>query len=156
MMKKSVYFVALLLISLTVVFTSCGKDDDPEIEQTEELGSYKLKMDDQMVSEGSSPEVGMMGNNISISKGENFGIVLFGIPLNVGDQVELDDSNSPITITGKNLLLNTGDPEWYISMSGSMERTSKSKVKFEGVCQDITGNAHTFEGEVESDVFENI
>lgn len=135
------------------MISSCSKDSE-EITTTEYSGTYTLTMDNIKVAEGTTIGVGMMGNNISLSEGEDFGIALFAVPTVVGETFTIDDNNnSPVTITGKNLLLSDSSVEYYLSLSGSITRVSGSKYSFQGLCADLSGTEHSFNGEIESNVF---
>lgn len=153
-MKKSLILISFFVGILSLMISSCSKDSD-EL-KTDYSGTYILNMDQVKVAEGTTKEVGMMGNNISISEGENLSIGLFGVPASVGETYVLDENDSPVSIIGKNLLLSDDSSEWYLSVSGSMTRVSSSKFSFEGVCEDLDGNSHSFNGEVESDAFKLI
>jgi hypothetical protein len=136
---------------------SCSKDDDDTPIQLG--GKYKLVMDGKTISEGSSEEIGMMGSSVSVSKGEDFGFLLANVPTTVGGEVILEesDSQSTISITGKNILLTNGADELYFAVSGIITRTSSSKISFSGKCAAMgSTEQHSFSGNVESDIFKII
>jgi hypothetical protein len=155
-MKKSFLAITFSLSIFSLMISSCSKDSE-DINNIEYSGTYILTMDNTKVAEGTTPGVGMLGNNISLSEGEDLGIALFAVPSTVGETYNIDDNNnSPITITGKNLLLNDSSVEYYLSVSGSITRVSSTKFSFQGVCEDLSGTTHSFDGEIESDVFKLI
>lgn len=135
--------------------TSCSKDSD---DATTLKGTYKLVLDGQTVASGETEEVGMIGNAISLSLGEDFGFLVSGVPESVGGEAEIGASGSgtSVSITGKNLLGN-GEDELYFSISGTVKRTSGSKITFEGTCSDLGGTTiHTFSGSAESNAYKII
>jgi len=155
-MKKSIFTIAILLSIFSVVLTSCGKDD---VEEKASLkGKYSLIMDGKKVASGETAEVGMVGNAISISLGEDFGILISGVPESVGGEAQIggNGSETSVSITGKNLLKN-GTDELYFSISGTVKRTSGSKITFEGSCSELgSSTVHTFSGTAESDIYKII
>lgn len=155
-MKKSIYTIAFLLSIFSVILSSCGKDDDDMPSQLD--GKYHLVMDNNTVADGETEEVGMIGNTISLSMGEDFGILISGVPESVGGVAQIgdDDSVASVVITGKNLLEN-GEDEMYFSISGTVTRTSGSKISFEGTCSKMGDTTiHTFSGTAESDIYKII
>lgn len=152
-MKKSIYTIAILLSIFSVVLTSCNKDDDDILSQLG--GEYHLVMDGNTVADGETEEIGMIGNAVSVSVGEDLGILVSGVPESVGDVAQLGGTATAcsVAITGKNIL-DSGTSEIYLSISGTVKRTSASKITFEGTCSDISGTeVHTFSGFVESDAY---
>lgn len=155
-MKKSIFTIAILLSIFSITFTSCNKDEPDGPIQLD--GTYKLVMNGNTVAEGTSEEVGMVGNAVSISDGEDLAILVFGVPETVGGEAVVGDSGSAcsVSITGKNIL-ESGADEMYFSISGTVKRTSASKVTFEGTCSSMGGTTiYTFSGNVESDAFKII
>ena len=154
-MKKSIFTIAILLSIFSVVFTSCSKDDD---EMTSLKGKYNLVLDGKTVASGETEEVGMVGNAISLSLGEDFGILISGVPESVGGvaQIAGNGSATSVSITGKNLLGNGAD-ELYFSISGTVKRSSGSKITFEGSCSELgSTTVHTFSGSAESNAYKII
>lgn len=154
-MKRSIFTIAVILSVLSLVFTSCSDSDDGI---TTLEGKYKLTLDGTTVAEGTTEEVGMIGNAISLSLGEDFGFLISGVPESVGGEAEIGASGSAasVTITGKNLLGN-GEDELYFSISGTVKRTSGSKITFEGTCSDLGGTTvHIFSGTAESNAYKII
>lgn len=155
-MKKSIYTIAILLSLFSVVLTSCNKDDDDIPLQLG--GEYHLVMDGNTVADGETEEIGMIGNAVSVSVGEDLGILVSGVPESVGDVAQIGGTATAcsVTITGKNIL-DSGTNEIYLSISGTLKRTSASKITFEGTCSDISGTeVYTFSGFVESDAYKVI
>ncbi|WP_347840663.1 hypothetical protein [uncultured Draconibacterium sp.] len=154
-MKKSIFTIAIILSVMSLVFTSCSDNDD-EVPTLD--GKYSLVLDGKTVASGETEEVGMVGNAISLSKGEDFGFIISGVPEAVGAEAAIGANGSgvSVSITGKNLLGNGAD-ELYFSVSGTVKRTSASKVTFEGTCSELgSTTVHTFSGSAESDAYKVI
>lgn len=156
-MRKTIFTIAILFSIFSVVLTSCNKDDDDPV-ITELNGTYNLVMDGNAVAEGTSTEVGMLNNNVSMNVGSDFGMLISNVPESVGGVVVLGDADteSIISITGKNML-GSGTDEMYFSLSGTVTRTSTSKITFEGIVRENATNVeHTFSGYVESEAYKII
>lgn len=152
-MKKSIIKVVMLLSAFAILATSCGKDDVPEQELD---GSYTVKMDGKTIATGTTIEVGWLETLASMSKGEDFTVLVASVPEETGGVYTFDSSNATgtVTIMGKNLLLTDGSDELYFSASGSVTRVSTTKISFEGTCSAmLSSEIHTFSGTLESDVF---
>ncbi len=136
--------------------TSCGKDDD-DLPTTFD-GKYKVTMDGKTVADGTTEEVGMYGNTITLSLGEDFSIIISGVPESIGDVTQIGENNSEasVIISGENFL-KTGEDEMYFSISGTVKRSTASKITFDGTCSQ-TGETtvHTFSGTAESDAYKII
>ncbi|WP_111707208.1 hypothetical protein [Lutibacter citreus] len=158
-MKKTIKFLTVLvLVAASFTFTSCSSDDDNDLHTQLEDGKYKVTMDGSIVAEGTTEEVGMVGNSISLSVGNDFGVLISEVPETVGVEVKIGENNSETTviISGKNLM-KTGTDEMYFSISGTVKRTSESKIYFEGTCSEMGGTTvHTFSGTAESVAFKVI
>lgn len=156
-MKRSFFTLAIFVSALSVMFTSCDKD---VTDGTDTFGgSYELTMDGDKIAEGDTEEVGMLGNATSVSKGEDFAILLANVPETVGGTTQLDDQQTGglVTIMGKNLLLDDSSDEMYFSISGTIKRVSASKITFEGTCSELgSDTTHTFSGSMESNAFKLI
>jgi hypothetical protein len=154
-MKKSILKIVVLLSVFAVLATSCSKDGDDDI--TTLKGKYTLTMDGKTVASGETVEVGMIGNAVSLSEGEDFGVVIAGVPESTGGTAEVGDQGTgcSVIISGKNLL-ESGADEMYFSISGTVKRTSGNKITFEGSCTDLSGGTHTFSGTAESDAYKII
>lgn len=154
-MRKSILKIAILLSAFAILATSCSDSDD-DITTLE--GKYTLVLDGSTVASGTTEEVGMIGNAISLSKGDEFGVLISGVPETVGGEAEIgaNGSDASVSITGINLLEN-GEDEMYFSISGTIKRTSGNKISFEGTCSDLGGTTvHTFNGTAESDAYKII
>ncbi len=154
-MKNSILKLTILLSALALIVTSCSDSDD---DRTTLDGKYSLVLDGITVASGETEEVGMIGNAISLSQGQDFGFLISGVPETVGGEAEIGASGSgaSVSITGINLLGN-GEEELYFSISGTIKRTSGSKITFEGTCSDLGGTTvHTFSGTAESDAYKII
>lgn len=153
-MKKSILTTAIFLGALSMMLTSCVKDilDD----EGQWGGTYELIIDGEVVKEGSTEEVGMLGNLASVSNGETFGLLVANVPGTNGGVTQIDDSEEGgvVTITGRNILKDDGSDELYLSMSGSIKRVSSSKITFEGSLTSLEDvSTHTFSGTMESNAF---
>lgn len=152
---KTLVIASLLLVIL--LLGSCSDDDD---RQNSIVGKYELYLDGNLCAEGTTSEVGIIDNTISLSKGEVITILLVGIPQTVGESIQTSGyaTQGSVSITGKNLLLNDNSTELYMSVSGTVTRESGSKISFEGICS-TPGNSnvtHTFSGSLESDAYKVI
>lgn len=155
-MNKSILKIAILLSAFAIMATSCGKDDD-DLPTTLE-GKYKVTLDGKTVADGKTQEVGMIGNAISLSLGDDFSVLISGVPESVSGVAQIGGNNSEtsVTIMGKNLL-KAGEDEMYFSISGTVTRSSASKITFEGTCSELGGTTvHTFSGTAESDAYKII
>ena len=155
-MKKSIFKIAILLSAFAILVTSCGKDDDEKIPD-QLSGKYHLVMDDTTVADGTTEEVGMLGNTVSLSVGEDFGVIIAGVPESIGGTAQIGGQGDgcSVIISGRNLLSN-GTDEMYFSVSGTVKRTSGSKITIEGTCTNLSGGTHTFNGTAESDAYKII
>ncbi len=156
-MKKNALSVVILLGALSLMFTSCNKVDPLSPDQW--VGSYEIVLDGKVVAQGETDEIGMLLNIATVSKGEDLNVLVAGVPTSIGDVSQIDDENSEgaVTIMGINLLEEDGSDEMYFSTSGTVTRTSGSKITFEGTCtslMDIT--PIPFSGTIESKAFKLI
>ena len=155
-MKKSILKITIILTVFAFMATSCDKKDNELPAQLD--GKYKVIMDGNIVAEGETEEVGMIGNAISLSLGQDFGILISGVPVSVGGEAQIDVNSSDVTVTisGKNLL-RTVDYEMYFSISGKVTRSTASKISFEGTCSEMgSTTVHTFSGTADSDAYKII
>jgi len=167
---KNLFLRLSILMVLSLSVLACEKEDNdtvtPSSTQPEQIsGTYKLYMDGNLVAEGSTTEVGMVQNlqqeytnSVTMSKGEEVSLLLNGFSLVSGQEVTIDDNGGPgLTIMGKNLVLSDDSDEMYFAKSGTITRTSGSKISFEGSCNNITStNTHTFNGYIDSEAYEQI
>jgi len=156
-MKKSIFKIAILFSLFGVVLTSCKEDnDDSTPVSTDPSGTYQLLMDGNTVAEGTSTiKVMMFDNTVNLGgSGSDFVITITNVPVSIGGAVAIGSRDkSQLSIQGKNLL-ESGTDEIYWAMSGTVTRTSASKISFEGTCRtDPTAVVHTFSGYVESDAY---
>jgi hypothetical protein len=155
-MKKSILKIAILLSAFAIMATSCGKDDD-DLPATLE-GKYKVTIDSKTVADGTTEEVGMLGNTITLSLGDDFSIIISGVPESVGGVAQIGENGSEATvvISGKNLL-ETGEDEMYFSITGTVKRSTASKITIDGTCSQMgETTVHTFSGTAESDAYKII
>ncbi len=162
-MKKSLLTIAIFLGTLSVMLTSCVKDILDVDDQWG--GTYELYMDGELIIEGSTEQVGMMGYLASVSNGDEFGLLVANVPGSKGDVTQIDDEDDDegglVTITGVNLLMDDSSDEMYMSISGTITRESSSKITFEGTCASFDEMfssleepvTHTFSGTLESNAF---
>lgn len=164
-MKKAIFTIAMILGLFSVVLSSCKKDDAPADTNpinTEASATYKLVMDGNIVAEGTSTnKVMMFGTTINLGgAGSDFVITITNVPESIGGIIAINESSGvngdkcQLTISGKNMM-ESGADEIYWGTSGTVTRTSETKISFEGICKaDASGNiVYTFSGNIESDAF---
>jgi hypothetical protein len=129
---------------------------------TIQSGTYKLVLDGNIVAEGTSTEKVLMFDN-TINMGgasSDFVITITNVPETIGDNIAIDLSSGTngdgcqLSISANNML-ESGADESYWGKSGTVTRTSASKISFEVTCQtDASGTVlYTFNGNIESDAF---
>lgn len=161
-MKKSFFLIAILLGLFSVVLSSCGKDDDdPSTVITEASATYNLIMEGNIVAEGTSTnKVLMFDNTLNMGgAGSDLVITITNVPETIGGDIAINKSsgtngeNCQVQVGGNNLLQNGADESYY-GTSGTVTRTSATKISFEGIVQDgASGPEYTFSGYVESDAY---
>ncbi len=161
-MKTSIFTIAILLSIFTVALSSCKKDEDNSPTTTEVSGNYKLLMNGNVVAEGTSTtKVMMLDNMVNLGgTGSELVVTITNVPVSIGGTIEIkassgsDGKNCQVTFSGTNLLQNGAD-EIYWGVSGTVTRTSATKISFDGICkEDASGTiTHTFNGSVESDAY---
>lgn len=153
-MKKLIFTITVLFGALAFLLSSCSSDSDDVVTLS---GKYTLSMDAQTVASGETEEVGMLGNAISLSLGDNFSVIVSGVPESSGEVIQIDDeSEASVIISGINLL-GDGADEIYFSITGTVTRNSGSKITFEGTCSEFGATTtHSFSGTAESDAFKII
>jgi len=163
-MTKKLLAIAILAIS-TSLFSSCETNESSILDKEPELGGkYQLYMDDELVAEGSTEEVGMVQgtdgvyyNTVTIAKGTEFSIMLTGFSKTVGETIDEVESDPGVVVMGYSLLKTDNSEEMYFSEDGTIVRESKSKMTFSGTCKEMLGtDSHTFSGFIESDAFKII
>lgn len=161
-MKKSIFTIAILLSLFSLFLSSCSKDDDDSPVNTEASATYKLIMDGNIVAEGISTNKIMMFDNTVLmgGAGSDLVITITNVPVTIGADIIISLSSGvngdkcQVQIGGNNLLENGAD-ESYWGMSGTVTRTSATKISFQGIVQaDASGTiTHTFSGNIESDAY---
>ena len=159
-MKKSIFKIAILFSLFSVVLSSCSKDDSPE--NTDANATYKLVMNDNIVAEGTSTnKVMMLDNMVNMGgTGSELVVTITNTPVSVGGTIDINQSSGSngdrcqVTIQGNNLI-KSGEDEIYWGVSGTVTRTSATKISFNGVCkEDASGTiTHSFSGYVESGAY---
>jgi hypothetical protein len=155
LLKTTVLFTALLL-----VLGSCSKkSDDNPVTPGQLGGKFKLVINDVLIAEETTNEVGMLGDLISVARDESLNIVIANVPHTVGGETTISDDEdaASVSISGTNILNTDGSGEVYFSISGTLKRESDSKVTFQGTCSRF-GDAqlYTFSGYAESEAFKVI
>lgn len=162
-MKHSTITIAIILSFFFIALNSCKKDEDNSTSDTEISGNYNLIMNGNTVAEGTSTnKVALYGTTVNLGgAGSELVITITNVPVSVGGTIEIDQSSGTngdhcqITISGNNLIKNGAD-EIYWGISGTVTRTSATKISFTGVCKEDASATitHTFEGYVESNAYE--
>ncbi|MDA3911335.1 MAG: hypothetical protein PF448_08270 [Bacteroidales bacterium] len=163
-MKKSFFAIAILLSLFTVVTSSCNNNNNNNSATgtKDNSGTYQLVMDGNIVAEGtSSQKVLMSANTVNLGgAGSDFVITITNVPVTIGADITISESSGEngdrcqLTISGNNLLDNGAD-EMYWGKSGTVTRTSASKISFQGIVKaDASATiTHTFSGNIESDAY---
>jgi hypothetical protein len=156
-MKKSIFKIAILFSLFGVALCSCIQNNNGSSQETTDpSGTYQLLMDGNTVAEGTSTiKVLMFDNTVNLGgTGSDFVVTITNVPGSIGGAVAIGSRDkSQLSIQGKNLL-EKGTDEIYWAMSGTVTRTSASKISFEGTCRtDPTAVVHSFGGYVESDAY---
>jgi hypothetical protein len=151
-MKKSIFTIAILFSLFSVVLSSCDEgDDDSSPLSTDASATYKLVMNDNTVAEGTSTnKVMMFDNTVNMGgTGSDLVITITEVPESIGGVADI----ASLSISGINLL-ESGEDETYWAFSGTVTRTSATKISFDGACG-VKSNAeqHPFSGYVESDAY---
>lgn len=166
-MKLTNYILSLLLISLSFIACETEDNDDGTSGAESKTGTYQLYMNDSLISEGSVDEVGMVQgldksyqNIVSMNRGTIMSFMISGFSYTVGEEVTLNDDSDDEAVILFNAwdILHTDREEVFFSQSGTLTRTSSSKISFEGVCYEMYDSATpiTFRGYYESDAFKQI
>jgi hypothetical protein len=156
-MKKSIALIAILVSIFSLTLTSCSSDDDSPSGSETLKGKYEIYIDGALYKEGTNAEVGLIKdadgnyvNTITIGTGADVGIVVSGFPFTVGDVTTMDSDGDP----GINI---TSGQDLYSTISGTLTRTSASKISFDGTCTQLLGmQAYTITGYVESTAWDVI
>jgi len=161
-MKKSIFTLVFFFSLFSLVLNSCSKDDDSSLGLSDQSGSYQIIMDANIIAEGTSTQRVLLYENTLVlgGAGSDFVITITNVPETIGvsNAIELgssiNDDNSQLTISATNML-ESGDAETYWGTTGTITRTSATKISFEATCQiDASGSVlYTFSGTVESEAF---
>lgn len=167
-MKKTFFSIAILVSLFSLVLISCNDDKKNSDKKnsatvtTDPEGTYQLVMDGNIVAEGTSTQkVMMFDNTINLGgAGSDFVITITNVPETIGGNIAIDLSSCSngdrcqLTMSAKNML-GSGADESYWGKSGTVTRTSASKISFEVTCKTDASKSvlYTFSGYVESDVF---
>lgn len=162
-MRKSILVFAILLSVFSLALTSCGSDDDDDDNTTSgpevETGSYEIYIDGTLYLEGTNAPVGITqdalgqyANTVTIGNDTaTIAIVVSGFSRTVGGAADMDYTSGT---AGVNLV---SGQEFFNSRSGTMTRTSMSRISFDGTCTDSSfTQTHTITGYIESAAYEII
>ena len=161
-MRKSNFTIAVLFILFSVVLVSCNKDDDDSSVSGDASATYELVMNSNNVAAGTSTnKVMQYGTTINMGgTGSELVITITNVPVSTGGTIEINQSSGTngdqcqLTISGTDLIKN-GEDEIYWGISGTVTRTSETKISFTGVCKEDASATitHTFSGHIESDAY---
>ena len=160
-MRKSILVFAVLLSVFSLALTSCGSDDDDDVTTSGpevETGSYEIYIDGTLYYEGTNAPVGLTQdgpgnyvNTVTIGNGTDIAIVVSGFSRTVGGASDMDDTSG---IGGVNIV---SGQELFNSRTGTLTRTSMSRISFDGTCTDSSfTQTHTITGYIESAAYEII
>lgn len=177
-----IIYSLLVFFSLSLMFASCEPVDEDTTNETgdnnetetpgsgeadEESGTFQLFFNDSLIREGSTDKVGMITglstsymNKVSLDNGTILQMILSGFSYSTGKEVILNgggDDDAMISFMGWDLHYKDVE-EMYFSISGTMTRTSSSKISFEGRCVELFHPLDTvdFRGYYESEAFKQI
>lgn len=154
---KNLKVLVLLFLTVGLLSTGCKKDDDGNPATPTFSGTYQLYMENNKVADGTTQEIGLIANVVTIANGDAISLVISGVPVTVGESVAIDNANFSVWITGQNLLLTDGSDELYFAQDGTITRTSSTKVSFQGNCTELFGTTpFSFSGYAESDIYKDI
>lgn len=156
-MKKSIVLLVALFSVFSLAVTSCSSDDDSSSGPEVLTGTYEIYIDGTLYKEGTNADVGLTKdsegnyvNTITIGTGTEVAIVVSGFPFSVSDNVTMGQNGDP----GVNI---TSGQDLYSTISGTLTRTSASRISFEGTCTKLfETQVHTITGYVESEAWEVI
>ena len=159
-MKKVIFKATVILTAFLIVLGSCSKkSDETPITPGQLGGKFKLVINDVLIAEETTDEVGMLGDLITVARDETLNIVIGNVPHTVGGETTISDDEdaASVSVSGTNILNTDGSGEVYFSISGTLKRESDSKVSFQGTCSRF-GDAqlYTFSGYAESEAFKVI
>ena len=156
-MKKSLALFVILISVFSLAFNSCSSDDDESNDPQVATGSFEIYLDDVLFKQGTNAEVGLIKDNqgnyvntVTIGMGSETGIVVSGFPTTISDVTTMDNDSDP----GVNINV---DSDYYGTISGTMTRTSASKISFNGTCTKLMeAQVYTITGFVQSTAWEVI
>lgn len=155
---KKLILTSIALVTLCMVFNSCGKDDPVTPEDTVNdliTGSYEIFIDGSLYGQGSAANVGLIMdnngnyvNNLSLSD-DGVSILVYAFPTNIGASIEMEMDNEPgLSIIGT---------KTYGTISGTLTRESETKISFVGKCTEMfQAEEHTVSGVVETDALKKL
>ncbi len=157
-MKNTIKILTILvLVATSFTFTSCNKDDDNDDTTIIGLtGNYQIYLDGALFKEETNllaglgqDDQGNFINTVAVGTGtaQTTAVVgVIGFPRTVGDVVTMDSNlTHGVTIAA--------DGVNYGTISGTLTRTSTSKISFDGRCTSFTIPPQEYDitGYVESD-----
>lgn len=154
---KKIILTSIILIAITLAFSSCRKDDDPVTPEQDILtGKYEFHMDGSLFSEGTNVKVGRIQDDQgvyvnTVTIGDNdISITVSGFPKTIGDVAVMEANSDP------GISIMSGE-DYYGTISGTFTRTSASRITFDGKCTKLLETQeHTITGYVESEAWEII
>ncbi len=160
----------IMAIILPIAFMSCGSDDDntpsgpgvPGGDSDIETATYELYIDGTKVKSGTTKEIGMLPGEggvftdpITVSEGDEISILISGVPADGATSV-IEGSMTTVVITG-NIINNSESENTLMAISGTIKRSSSSKIEFEGKATKFPSmTTHSFTGFVKSDAFKKL
>lgn len=161
-MKKSIFTFAILLSLFSVVLSACNKDNNDSAVSGSTSATYKLLLNSNIVAEGTSTnKVMQYGTTANMGgTGSELVITITNVPVSIGGTIDINQSSGSngdqcqLTLSG-NDLIKLGEDEIYWGISGTVTRTSASKISFTGICKEDASATitHTFSGHIESDAY---
>ncbi|WP_066633046.1 hypothetical protein [Labilibacter marinus] len=151
---KNLFKVSTAIMLMSLLITSCGKDDTNKPKKDDYTGTFNVVLDDALLHQGTTPLVGIVQDN----KQEYVNTVTIA-----DDKITISVNQFPRVIGNDVVFGTVGDPgvvfihggQVYTTTSGSFTRVSGSKISFAGVCKvGIGQSTHTVTGYVESKAFE--
>lgn len=152
--------MTVLLTTLLLVLGSCSKkSDDNPVTPGQLGGKFKLVINDVLIAEETTDEVGMLGDLISVARDEYLTILIGNVPTEIGAESAIGegDAAGSVSVSGRNILNTNNEDEVFFAISGTIKRVSASRFSFEGTCSRF-GDAqlYTFSGYAESEAFKVI
>ena len=166
------FYAPVILLALILTFAACGKDEDSadpsgQTNQYSKAGTFKLYMNDSLIRDGNTDEVGMAQgldgqyvNTVTLNNGTILTMMLSGFSKTIGEDIVLNDGGDDeaiVTIGGWDIFRDDRE-EMYFSQSGTISRTSATRISFEGLCTEMLNSNDTikFSGYYESESFQMI